>query len=75
MSFGGSYTVEHDGTRRPEDLDRASVLLCSGCGQATVVVEEKWIGDHPARGGIGGGGLVTYRGIHSVAAPELGGPR
>ena len=75
VSFGGSCTVEHDGTRRPEDLDRASVLLCSGCGQATVVVEEKWIGDHPARGGIAGGGLVTYRGIHSVAAPELGGPR
>jgi hypothetical protein len=26
-------------------------------------VEEQWIGDHPARGGVGGGGAVTYRGI------------
>ena len=53
-----------DGTRQFDDLDRVASLRCAGCGQATVVVEEKWIGDHPAREGIGSGGTLSYRGIH-----------
>ncbi|MEJ7784318.1 MAG: DUF4145 domain-containing protein [Solirubrobacteraceae bacterium] len=64
VSFGGSYSIGHDGTRERDDLDRVCSLLCAGCGQASVVVEEKWIGDHPARDGIGAGGTITYRGIH-----------
>jgi len=64
VSLGGSYTIGQDGSREREVLDRVSALLCAGCGQATAVVEEKWIGDHPAREGIGAGGTTTYRGIH-----------
>src|SRR3989304_6229004 len=38
-------------------------MLCSGCRQATAVVEEQWVGDSPAREGMKGGGTVTYRGV------------
>lgn len=32
--------------------------------QATVVVEEQWVGDHPAREGTKTGGSINWRGIH-----------
>lgn len=55
--------VGPDGSRTPLVLERVSALLCMGCGQATVVVEEEWVGGRPARDGRRGGN-VTFRGIH-----------
>lgn len=43
--------VGPDGSRTPLVLERVSALLCMGCGQATVVVEEEWVGGRPARDG------------------------
>jgi len=69
VSFGTGYTMSHDGTRRPEELDRVSVLVCLGCHQGTTVIEEQWVGDHPARQGIGTGGTITWRGVHWWPVP------
>lgn len=68
ISFGDTYTL--DGTPERDDLDRVSALLCAGCGQASAVVEEKWIADHPAREGIGIGGTITYHGVHWWPPPS-----
>jgi hypothetical protein len=53
-------------------LDQATVLLCRNCKQGVVVIEEQWVGDHPMREGIQGGGAVTWRGIHWWPAPGTG---
>ena len=63
LTFGGGYSIDSDGRGKLDVLDRVTTMRCSGCRQATAVVEEQWIGDHPARDGIGSGGTVTYRGI------------
>lgn len=57
-----------DGSWEPLVLERVSSLQCYGCGQAVVVVEEKWVGEHPASQ-LGGGGTVTFRGSHWWPAP------
>jgi hypothetical protein len=64
ISFGGSHIQTRDGAMVPDALDRVSSLRCAGCGQATAVIEEEWIGDHPARDGIKGGGTIAWRGVH-----------
>jgi uncharacterized protein DUF4145 len=63
VSFGGSYIQTHEGGMIPDAIDRVSSLRCSGCGQATVVIEEEWIGDQPSRAGRRGG-TITWRGVH-----------
>ncbi len=63
LTFGTSYGITPGGSREPDVLDRVSALVCTGCRQATAVVEEQWIGDHPARNGIGRGGVQSYRGV------------
>lgn len=63
VTFGGSVSIGRDGRQEHDLLDRVSSFLCSGCRQATVVVEEQWIAEHPARDGLKGGGQVSYRGI------------
>jgi hypothetical protein len=63
LTFGSSYAINRDGTQEPDVLDQVTSFLCSGCRQATAVVEEKWIGDHAAREGINSGGIVSFRGI------------
>lgn len=70
VTFGATYTVDHDGMHAPYDLERVSSLVCAGCKQATVVVEEKWVGDHPARDGLGTGGTVHYHGVHWWPPPS-----
>lgn len=69
-SFGAHY-VSGDGTSAPDWLDRVSSLYCLGCHQPVVVVEERWVGDHPAREGIGDGGYETYHGIHWWPPPGV----
>jgi hypothetical protein len=73
FEVGPSHPVSFDGAIRvmppagapmPKELDRATILLCRNCKQGVVVVEEEWVGDHPAREGIRGGGMVTWKGIH-----------
>lgn len=81
FEIGPSHPVSFDGSLRvmsaaaggasiPKELDQATILLCRNCKQGIVVVEEEWIGDHPAREGIGSGGTVTWRGIHWWPAPS-----
>ncbi len=69
VSFGGSYIQTRDGEMIPDAIDRVSSFLCMGCGQATAVVEEEWIGDQPAREGRRGG-AITWRGIHWWPPPS-----
>jgi hypothetical protein len=44
-------------------MERVSSLVCTGCGQAVVAVEEQWVGDHPYREKQTGG-VAHFRGIH-----------
>lgn len=62
--------MEHGGGGTPSHTDRVSSLLCSGCRQATVVVEEQWIGDRPSREGLRSGGVINWRGVHWWPAPH-----
>jgi hypothetical protein len=64
VSFGGAFIQTREGETIPDAIDRVSSLLCCGCGQATVVIEEEWIGDQPARAGGRHSGHITWRGIH-----------
>jgi hypothetical protein len=64
LTSGGHVLQRPDGTTERDVLDRVSAFRCRGCNQAVAVVEEQWIGDHPGREGIGGGGTVHYQGIH-----------
>jgi hypothetical protein len=69
VSFGGSYIQGRDGEMIPDAIDRVSSLLCLGCGQATAVVEEEWVGDQPARKGRRGG-AITWHGVHWWPPPS-----
>lgn len=59
-----------DGTISPDVITQASALLCRACRQATVVVEEQWIGNHRAADGVRSGGYVNYRGIYWWPPPS-----
>lgn len=72
VSFDGGVSVMSaavGGASVAKELDRVTILLCRNCNQGVLVVEEEWIGDHPGREGIKGGGVVTWRGIHWWPAP------
>ena len=69
VTFGSNVGYGPGGEYVPDVLDRVSSLRCSGCGQASVVVEEQFIGDHPAREGIQGGGTTRFRGVHWWPSP------
>lgn len=64
VTFSGSHLVGPGGGSQPDAIDQATVLVCNGCSQGVVVVEEEWVGDHPRRHGLGSGGTVTWRGVH-----------
>ncbi|MGI9056996.1 MAG: DUF4145 domain-containing protein [Ktedonobacteraceae bacterium] len=70
-SFDGTiFAANRDGTREHVILDQAVSLLCSYCNQPTIVVEEEWVGDHPAREKEKGGGTISYLGIHWWPLPN-----
>lgn len=71
VTFDGGTSIGAGGPT-PTWSDQVSALLCQGCQQCTVVVEEEWIGDHPAREGIRAGGTITWRGLHWWPAPHSG---
>jgi uncharacterized protein DUF4145 len=65
VSFDESVTVQQaDGSKTPDAIDQVAVLMCRGCRQGTVVVEEEWIGDTPRREGYRTGGTIRWKGIH-----------
>lgn len=70
VTFDGGYVRNHDGSSERTLTDQASSLVCRHCGQAVVVIEEQWIGDHRAAEGIGQGGTVSWRGINWWPLPE-----
>lgn len=61
-----SYRRRGPGT---EEIDRVSALVCASCNQGVVVVEEKWIGDHPVKEEQRGGGHQYWRGVFWWPAP------
>jgi hypothetical protein len=64
VTFDGSTFQQRDGSGVASWIEQVTSLRCMGCGQATVVIEEEWVGDHPRREGIQGGGAISWRGIH-----------
>lgn len=64
ITFSGGHVVGPGGQSVPDALDRVAALVCNGCSQGIAVVEEEWVGDHPRREGLGGGGSVQWRGVH-----------
>jgi hypothetical protein len=70
ITFDSSYMIDHTGRREPLLLDRVTSLICCHCGHGVAVVEEKWIGDHPVREGMKGGGIENYHGISWWPLPE-----
>lgn len=67
---GGTVHPLGGGSPYPSYSDKATCLVCRHCRQGVVVVEEKWIDDHPSRLGINEGGEVSYRGIHWWPLPQ-----
>lgn len=61
--------MSSEGRSEPKEVDRVTALFCRACGQGVAVVEEEWVGDHPTREGIRGGGTVYWRGVHWWPAP------
>lgn len=64
VTFDGRTVNLRDGRGIDSWIEQVTSLRCMGCGQATVVVEEEWVGDHPRREGIQGGGHISWHGIH-----------
>jgi hypothetical protein len=58
------FLVEKGGGATPAHLDQVCVLYCRNCKQGIVVVEEERTDGRPWRDKTGGGGVITWRGIH-----------
>jgi hypothetical protein len=69
VTFDGNTALPHDGPPYATWNEQVSALRCYGCKQVTVVVEEEWIGDHPAKDGVRSGGTINWRGIHWWPTP------
>lgn len=69
VTFGGARLLTGEGAGQRDVIDQVSVLLCRGCGQGTVVVEEQWTGDAPSRGQMRSG-RFSYRGVHWWPLPQ-----
>lgn len=63
VTLSSNYSITPSGEKIFDPFDRVSVLFCRHCKQGIAVIEEKWVGDHPGREGIKGGGQTSYRGI------------
>jgi hypothetical protein len=64
-----TFSVDHAGQRSRDSLDRVTSLLCRHCNQAVVVVEERWVGESPAKE-ASRSGSVSYRGIYWWPLPD-----
>jgi hypothetical protein len=64
LTFDGGYLMHPQGSHAPTFSERASVLICRHCKQGVAVLEEEWLGDHPKREGLKGGGTISWRGFH-----------
>lgn len=71
VTLDWSITSHHaDGTTSPEVLTRAASLLCRACRQATVVVEEQFVGNQRVADGFRTGGYINWRGTYWWPPPE-----
>ena len=68
LTFYGGVVRIRDGGEMDNWVEQATSLRCMGCGQATLVIEEAWIGDHSWRESPRGG-QVSWRGIHWWPVP------
>jgi hypothetical protein len=61
----GGYVVTGYGAQERIDVQRASVLECSGCHERVVVIEDKYVGNQreAKADGFTTGGTINYRGI------------
>lgn len=62
VTFGGGYSVTYEGRQERIDVQRASILECSGCRARIVVIEDKYVDDRRAVDGHAGG-TINYRGV------------
>lgn len=69
--------TDSKGIHGPTVVERVTALMCQGCEQGTVVIEEKWLGPRTAREaqGIkdahGVGHAPTWRGFHWWPTPGV----
>jgi hypothetical protein len=63
LTFTGLQVMNRDGTPELDPAERVNAMFCMGCGRATAVVEEKWVGQQPWREG-GQSGKIRWRGVH-----------
>ncbi len=63
LTFTGLQIANRDGSAEPDPAERVNAMFCMGCGQASAVVEEKWVGQQPWRQG-GRSGTIRWRGVH-----------
>jgi hypothetical protein len=64
LTFDGGHIVNPHGPTTPTYSERSTVLFCRHCKQGVAVLEEEWVGDHPKREGLKGGGTISWRGFH-----------
>ncbi|WP_438289531.1 DUF4145 domain-containing protein [Streptomyces sp. HUAS TT7] len=64
------FTVRRDGPREPQVSERICVLLCQGCRQGVLVVEEIGANGVPKRLG-GTSGTITWHGLHWWPSPGM----
>lgn len=75
VTFSSPYYTSSGGfadsnSEHYDALDQVSSLICRHCKHCVAVIEERWIGDHPAREGMKEGGHISYRGVHWWPLPD-----
>lgn len=63
------YSVDRNGDRQYDLIDRATSLICRHCKQGVIVIEEQWIGESP-KNKQKAGGVISFRGIHWWPLPQ-----
>lgn len=65
LTAGSGYVLDQQGQYEPVVVQRASVLICRGCGQGLVVAEDRYIGERRAVDeDTRAGGTISWRGVH-----------
>jgi hypothetical protein len=61
--LSGVHVMTQEGRHERDDLQRVSILMCSGCRECIVVIEDKFIGNQRVAEGMRYGGTINYRGV------------
>ena len=69
-TFDSGFYVAPDGQRKYDYYDRVASLLCRNCNQPIIVLEEKYVGDKPAKDFIASGS-VAWQGFFWWPFPNI----